>query len=319
MPNTRIYLLHALSPTHAGIGRGVGYIDLPIDRDGITGWPIIRGSAFKGVWADYHGATDTARKKDTTEGRILKAAFGIADGDNSNSGALMPTDAQLVCLPVRSFRGTFAWCTSPLCLQILQRTLALAGLKELPDRVPAPKEQDDRTKQPGEACCVGETLLDAGWVYLEDLDFKAVSNDKSTGEWAEFIAKSVFLGDTPWQEQFKKRFVVLPETAFDFLCETGTEVHTRVKIDDECKVVEHGKLWTEETLPAETILSGIVHCDRVFQKNGAKDDSIKPDDLLKRFATSDPQQPLVLQIGGKATVGRGQMRCVFTAVSGGGQ
>ena len=54
MPNTRIYWLHALSPTHVGIGRGVGYIDLPIDRDGVTGWPIIRGSGFKGVWADYY-------------------------------------------------------------------------------------------------------------------------------------------------------------------------------------------------------------------------------------------------------------------------
>ena len=53
MANTRIYWLHALSPTHAGIGRGVGYIDLPIDRDGVTGWPIIRGSAFKGVWRDW--------------------------------------------------------------------------------------------------------------------------------------------------------------------------------------------------------------------------------------------------------------------------
>jgi len=41
MPNTRIYWLHALSPTHAGVGRGVGYIDLPIDRDGVTGWPRI--------------------------------------------------------------------------------------------------------------------------------------------------------------------------------------------------------------------------------------------------------------------------------------
>ena len=71
--------------------------------------------------------------------------------------------------------------------------------------------------------------------------------------------------------------------------------------------------------PAETILAGIVHCDRIFQKNGAKDDSIKPDDLLKRFATSDPEKLLVLQIGGKATVGRGQMRCVFTPANGGGR
>jgi hypothetical protein len=30
MPNTRIYWLHTLSPTHAGIGRGVGYT-LPIN------------------------------------------------------------------------------------------------------------------------------------------------------------------------------------------------------------------------------------------------------------------------------------------------
>ena len=53
MTGTRIYWLHTLSPTHVGIGRGVGYIDLPIDRDGVTGWPIIRGSAFKGVWRDW--------------------------------------------------------------------------------------------------------------------------------------------------------------------------------------------------------------------------------------------------------------------------
>jgi len=141
MPNTRIYWLHALSPTHAGIGRGVGYIDLPIDRDGVTGWPIIRGSGFKGVWADYYTeqllgpdkSKKDARKADTSEGRLLKAAFGIAgDDNNSNAGALIPTDAKLVCLPVRSFRGTFAWCTSSLALQMLRRTLDLSGVKELP-------------------------------------------------------------------------------------------------------------------------------------------------------------------------------------------
>jgi len=32
--------------------------------------------------------------------------------------------------------------------------------------------------------------------------------------------------------------------------------------------------------------------------------------LLDRFAT----KPLTLQIGGKATVGRGQVRCVFSEV-----
>ncbi len=248
---------------------------------------------------------------ETPEGRLLKAAFGIADGDNSNSGALIPTDAQLVCLPVRSFRGTFAWATSHLCLQMLRRTLDLAGVKQgLPSAVPQPKEPDEQTKVAGEAFCVGETLVESGGVYLEDLDFKAVTSDKSTGEWASFLAKSVFADETTWQEQFKKRLVVLPDNAFNFLCETGTEVHTRVKIDDDMKVVAKGALWTEESLPAETILAGIVQCERIFQKSGAKDDSISEARLLSDFAT----KPLSLQIGGKATIGRGQARCVFTEV-----
>lgn len=322
MATTRIYWLHALSPTHAGIGRGVGYIDLPIDRDSVTGWPIIRGSTFKGVWADYYSQKlipeleegKDRRKLDTAESKRLRAAFGTAgEANESNSGSLIPTDAQLVCLPVRSFRGTFAWATSPLCLQMLRRTLAVLGkTTELPEGVPSPREPDDKANQPGEACCVGNTLVEAGGVYLEDLDFKAVPNDWRTGKWAEFLARSVFPSDAVWQEQFKKRFAVLPDSAFDFLCETGTEVHTRVRIDDETKTVVGTALWTEESLPAETILAGIVQCDRVFGRNG---EDITPAGLLDRFA----KDSLILQIGGKATVGRGQMRCVFTPVNGGSQ
>lgn len=294
MPNTRIYWLHTLSPTHAGIGRGVGYIDLPIDRDGVTGWPILRGSGFKGVWADHHRATADARRNDPT----LRAAFGVAgDDNNSNAGALIPTDAKLVCLPVRSFRGTFAWAASPLCLQMLRRTLSLAGLTGVPV---APASLDE-----GKAHHTTTSVLAEGnSIYLEDLDFAAQKCDTATA-WATLIAENVFAGDPAWQDQFKKRFVVLPDSAFDFLCETGTEVHTRVRIDDEMKTVAKGALWTEESLPAETILMGLIQCDRVYGRNG---EDITPQGLLNRFAKA----ALTLQIGGKATVGRGQVRCVFT-------
>lgn len=293
MPNTRLYWLHCLSPTHAGIGRGVGYIDLPIDRDGVTGWPIIRGSGFKGVWRDW--AVQQKKKK-------IELAFGVAgDDNNSNAGALIPTDAKLVCLPVRSFRGTFAWATSPLCLQMLRRTLSLAGLTG----VRAAPASLDEGKAHHTATSV---LVEGNSIYLEDLDFTAQKCDTAT-DWATWISENVFAGDSAWQDQFKKRFVVLPDSAFDFLCETGTEVHTRVRIDDETKTVAKGALWTEESLPAETILMGLIQCDRVFGKD------ITPQGLLDHFAT----QPLTLQIGGKATVGRGQVRCVFTPVTGGGQ
>jgi CRISPR-associated protein Cmr4 len=293
MANTRIYWLHTLSPTHVGTGRGVGYIDLPIHRDKVTNWPVIPGSAFKGVWRDAH------RDKDP---RILRLAFGTASDEVSNAGALIPTDARLVCMPVRSFQGTFAWCTSPLALKMLHRDLTLASM-------PVPAKTPD-TLQEGVIHHAQDTLLkekEAGArIYLEDLDFSGQPCNTAHA-WAEFIAGSVFPGDAnkEWRDAFIKRFAVLPDSVFDFLTETGTEVVARVKIDDDLKTVVDGALWNEESLPAETILVGFVTCDRIYSKG---ENPIDAANLLAEFATKS----LTLQIGGKATVGRGRVRCVFT-------
>jgi CRISPR-associated protein Cmr4 len=297
MSLTRLYWLHCLSPTHAGVGRGVGYIDLPIDRDVVTGWPILRSSGLKGVWADYFGATERQREKDP----LLRAAFGVTGtGDHdATSGSLIPTDARLVCLPVRSFRGTFAWTTSPLCLQWLRRTLELAGVRQLPA---APTHLEETRAHHAE----GSALVEGQKIYLEDLDFDAYPCPTANA-WAAKISAWVFKDDAAWTQEFQKRFVVLPDVAFDYLCQTATEVHTRVRIDDETKTVAEGALWTEESLPAETILMGLIQCQRVFGKDGSAE-AISPQQLLDRFAT----QPLSLQIGGKATVGRGQVRCIFS-------
>jgi len=193
---------------------------------------------------------------------------------------------------------------------MLRRTLVLAGLRDLPEAPASLADTDAHHFEEGEK---QTALKDGERIYLEDLDFSARICPTATN-WATKIAAWVFPSDSAWQEQFKRRFVVLPDAAFDFLCATGTEVHSRVRIDSDSKTVAEGALWTEESLPAETILAGIVQCERVFQKNGAGD-TIKPDHLLEKFAT----QPLTLQLGGKATVGRGQVRCIFTAINGGGQ
>src|ERR1019366_884687 len=125
-------------------------------------------------------------------------------------------------------------------------------------------------------------------------------------EWAEKIAAWVFPSDDDaWRGEFVKRFAVLPDFVFDYLTQTGTEVATRVRIADETKTVVKGQLWTEESLPAESILVGVVNCDRVYVSG------VSESDLLKAYAT--PAKPLTLQIGGKASVGRGKVRCVFTS------
>jgi CRISPR-associated protein Cmr4 len=282
----------------------VGYIDLPIHRDKVTNWPVIPGSAFKGVWADCYGATEDRRRSD----HKLRLAFGRAsDQDNaSNAGALIPTDARLVCLPVRSFQGTFAWCTSPLALEMLRRDLRLAGMADLPPE--PPKVNDGEIHRTD-----GTKLEDNGRIFLEDLDFIGKNCSASTA-WAGKLAHWVFPGDEneKWRELFVERFAVVPNAVFDFLTETGTEVSARVRIDDELKTVTQGALWNEEALPAETILAGLIACDRVYSR---ETNGVSASDLINDFAT----KPLLLQIGGKATVGRGRVRCVFTPAKNGGE
>jgi CRISPR-associated protein Cmr4 len=144
---------------------------------------------------------------------------------------------------------------------------------------------------------VGNALKDnASKVFFSDLDFEAAG---SAEKWATWIANKVFAGD--WQSEFVRRFAVVPDDDFNFLSTTACEVTARVRIDDEKKTVARGALWYEEALPAESILAGIVWCDGIRMKT----DSARS--ILQEYCKGEE----VLQIGGKATVGRGRTRVVF--------
>ncbi|GIX05526.1 MAG: type III-B CRISPR module RAMP protein Cmr4 [Planctomycetaceae bacterium] len=299
MSVTKMYFVHCLTPTHMGIGRGLGYIDLPIDRDKVTQWPIIRGSALKGVLADFHHAAPGQRANDS----LSRIAFGIpGDAQNSaNSGSLIFTDAQLVCLPVRSLFGTFAWVTSPLCLDKLRRTLGTVLPQHELNTLTIPPAKDK-----GVVSQHNVTLVQGDNIYLEDLDLQVEQRAQATA-WADKLAQWVFPGHSDWINSFIQRFAIVPDDVFTFLCQTGTEVHTRVRIDDDTKTVAQGALWTEESLPAESILMGLVHCQRVYA-NGSNQAGINCEQLIDKFASGT----VLLQIGGKATVGRGQARIIFS-------
>jgi CRISPR-associated protein Cmr4 len=291
--DTRMFWIHALTPLHVGSGQGVGFIDLPIMREKTTNWPLVPGSAIKGVLADHHKATEDARRN----GSKLGVAFGTGGEESANSGALVFTDARIVCLPVRSLYGTFAWVTCPLALTRLRRDLMSdgtgVGLSE-------PQSNDDQTLLVPDLST--SVLKDPeNRVFFEDLDFTAVESDV-VGTWADTIAKRVFPDDQQWQKHFRHRFTVAPDDSFSFLSELGTEVNARVKIDDETKTVSQGQLWYEESLPTESILAGIVWCDWVLPKS-----TFTAQNLMGDFCSGTR----LLQMGGKATTGKGRVRCVF--------
>ena len=297
---TKMYWLEAITPLHVGMGRGVGFIDLPIIREKVTNWPLVPGSAVKGVIRDHFDQKKNEKKDEErkTFEKLINAAFGKADDDsgNANSGSLVLTDAHIVCLPVRSLYGTFAYVTSRLVLERLKRDLLAAGYEDVPE-APEPAEIEVLHTP------VSKLAAD-NKVFFEDLDFAAQPDNDRTQEWANMLAGAIFSSDTKWQSIFKERFAVVSDNSFNFLSETGTEVAAHIRIEDETKIVAKGALWYEEALPVETIMAGIVWCDRVYGCNG-----VNPEKMLSTFCGDSA---LELQIGGKATVGKGRVRCLFT-------
>ena len=280
------YWIHTITPLHLGAGRGLDFIDLPIVRERVTNWPYIPGSSVKGVISDHFANVAACSGDD------FKKAFGRPkegtkeDGTQSdNAGFLCYTDAQLLCLPVRSFYGTFAWVTTPFCIERFNRSVTSG--KSYPV-----------VKLTKNAAVATDKLIGSGsTIYLEELDL-AVTKSDDAAKLAEAIAQDVFPGDSSWQAIFKERFVVVDEEIFTYLSENGTEVNAHIRIDPEKATVVNGALWYQEELPVETILTGAVWTPK------PKDEA-----LLDAFCAKN----LTLQIGGKASTGRGMAHVIFAA------
>lgn len=294
----RMFWLHALTPLHVGTGRGEGYIDLPLAREKATRLPLVPGSAVKGVFADAHGASQEKRKEP-----VHIAAFGTAGNDSAQAGSLIFTDARLVCLPVRSLYGTFAWCTSRFVLKRLARDFEAAGVRPPPiATVPPPADGALVIAVPNQN---DTALAYQGRAFLEDLD-GTVTSAADAFAWGNELAAKLFPTATdPWRAEFVRRFAVLPDDLFNALCETGTEVQSHIRIEAETKRVADGQLWYEESLPAETILSGLVWCE---DRGGMKTQVLQ--------LCEDKDGPNTLQFGGKATVGKGRTRMLFSGKGG---
>jgi CRISPR-associated protein Cmr4 len=272
------YILHALSPLHAGTGQAAELIDLPIARLKGSGIPYVPGSSIKGVLRDArNGSPD------------VKAVFGPdTDHAGEHAGALVCTDARLLALPVRSFRGTFAFVTSPLLLALAARDL------QPPPLIPKP---------PPNHCMASQRLVVNDTVYLEDLDLAASATDAAFAAWQECVAP-VFGAGTNEQQVFRSRFAVVDDETMTFLWETATQLDQRVRITPDTRTVAKGALWLEESLPPETLLIGVLLAEPSRKQDHRR---LSVEEVLDCALPTGEQ---VLQFGGKSTVGRGRCRMV---------
>lgn len=305
--NTRLLIVHALSPLHAGTGQSLGAVDLAIARDRATDLPYLPGSSLKGSLRDasrserHEGRDaderDPKRKKD--RGLTLELFGPETDSASEYRGGALFGDANLLLLPVRSIAGTFAWATSPYLLNRFAR-----DLKDLnPKRTDVPAAPAAVTVSTVEKCIVGpRTQLKVGEkVIFEDLDFTP-EKDNAAEPWARLLREAIFPNDPVWQGFLDQRLCIVHDDVMSFLARHGTAVVARVALEIETKTVRPGGLWHEESLPPETILHSLVHVDPVPGKG-------TPEALLGHLEALTHEK--TIQLGGKATVGRGRCRLVL--------
>lgn len=259
--DSRILFIYVETPLHAGTGAGLGAVDLPIQRERATGYPIVQASGIKGALRSE--APDGEEK---IEEKI--AVFGPEDAEHA--GALSPGDVRILLFPIRSLTGIFAWTTSIDVLNRFRRDGLAAGLS-----IPEIPTNEPETNQ---AFVSGKGVVPEGedTIVLEEFAF-TVAQDKEVNRQVKDLAKWLADNALPpkpdepgepdiychWREKLKTSLVILPNDAFrDFLLH-ATEVVTRVRLEPDSKTVVGGALWTEEHLPSDSLLYAPVHATRL--------------------------------------------------------
>lgn len=296
MSEKSLLFVQALTGLHPGGGTALGMVDLPVQRERHTSWPLIPGSSLKGVLRAECNRLSTEGPDADPE---VLAAFGPPTGSASeHAGAITISDARILAFPVRSLTGVFAWVTCPAVLDRLSRDLAILQAAGLPG-YPRPERNA--------ACCAPNSPIctDSQSLILEEFEFSNNGRDASTiADWLATWA----IDHKATKEQLRQHVAVLHDDDFTYFVRNATEIVARIGLDYDLKTVRKGALFYEEYIPAETLFYSLVLCGRsrldTHQATGRE---------IMEWIES--RQIRYLQIGGGETVGKGMCAVRFALPS----
>ena len=314
-----IMYIYAETPIHAGSGATLGVVDLPIQRERHTGFPIIQGSSLKGVLRNSlkgvkdNGLNNKCKICPIKENDIVKEACRICGdifGTEEGIGGVSITDAKILAFPVRTLKGVFGWITCPLVLSRYKRDLSLVKGGNINWNIPNLNSEEAIISK-------DSNLKEDNYVYIEELQLKCVEN-----EIVSTIAKEIseaLPDDNIYKEikeKLKKDLVIVSNDVFRDLINLTTEIVTRIRIDPLKGIVKEGALWTEEYLPTDTILYSLIlipsartlNLDDLNEKLRNEIENLKnyAEKIVKLFKILYDGR--ILQIGGDETIGKGFVR-----------
>jgi CRISPR-associated protein Cmr4 len=322
------------TPLHAGSGSDLGIVDLPIQRERHTSFPKIEGSSFKGAVREavekrvsINKDTNTVEfnevsfrnslssvvpnigkewkmKKEVkliNYNQAIDLTFGPEEGDG-HAGALGFSDARLLLFPVKSVKGVFAWVTCPKVLEQFKRDMSLSGITiAITGSEPTANNCVAKSTNTLKVGSSNKIVLEE-YAFTISGSYNVEVGGKDLGTWL-----SELMTDGFWKDKIKNDIVILSNDDFKDFVNLSTEVITRTKINNETGTVQPGALFTEEFLPAESIMYSLIMASPVFLKEKDKVNAILQSDVdvMNYFQTALPE---VIQIGGNATLGKGIVR-----------
>jgi len=278
----RIITLLAETFLHPGTGQSTGVIDLPIQRERHTNFPMIQSTGLKG------SLRDLAEQKWGKGSKDIEVIFGPdAQGADRGAGALAITDARILAFPVRSLQHVFVWITCPMVLTRLKRDFALAQISR---SIPEKKVSETKCKVAKDNSFDSPLVLEEISLEIEDERINGIADE---------IAN--LCPDAQVGKAIKERLVLVSDNDFKYFVSYATQVSARIKLTDN-KTSEN--LWYEETLPPETIMYTLVLANK--PRNGGAEGVTNASEVMNKIETElFAESKGYIQIGGNETVGQG--------------
>jgi len=314
------FFIKAITPLHVGSGSDLGVVDLPIQRESHTGFPKIEASSLKG--AIRQSFEDCAKRKNRENDKIkemqkIQVVFGFdldekkdenykeivevfeetkkdKNGEETKelkkdfSGALGFTDARILFFPVKSVKGVFAYITCPMVLERFQNDIKIYNENfDFLEKIKISHIKDNS--------CIVFSSTNAirkdrdFYVILEEYSFKSIKK-------ISLDEKDFFI---PNSKNILDRLVIISDDDFTHFVKNSTEVITRTKIDNITGTVQDGALFTEEYLPAETVLYSLAIANKPFSN---KLNELNSADKVMKYFNGISK---VIQMGGNSTLGKG--------------
>ena len=325
--------IQAITPVHVGCGSDLGLVDLPIQREKHTGYPKIESSSIKGCIREafeeiaknkkdvynvhnifgYDSASKNCYvKSDKEEYEIVNVDKDVKADFKENdkfAGAIGFTDARILIFPVISAKDVFAYVTCPYVLnRFIDEFISIGVESKTGDNLKNFKNRINPSI--GKTICSTKCKLKINSeigprIVIEEYTYK-VEEDEKVNELCQALSLQIGVDE----EKLLNKLIVVDDSDFRDFVTMNTEVVTRTKIDNETGTVSGNALFTEEFLPAETVMYSFVLYSPAFStiqvdENDNKMEASMPVEKVMEYFKEKSKEIPVLQIGGDATIGKG--------------